>query len=104
VRAVTVSNDKHKYGVQLKAEPDHKVLGARLKGAFKAAMDAIRQLTDDQLTEFQRTGQLEVAGQCLNREDLRLMYTVNAAADKSSAYEAHSDNDVSCESRELSSS
>lgn len=94
VRTVTVSNDKHKYGVQLKAEPDHKVLGARLKGAFKAAMDAIRLLTDDQLTEFQRTGQLEVAGQCLTREDLRLMYTVNAAADKSSAYEAHSDNEI----------
>ena len=89
-----MSRDKQKYGVHLKAEPDHKVLGARLKGAFKTVMDAIRLLKDDQLTEFQKNGEIVVAGQRLGPEDLRLMYTVDATADKSHSYEAHSDNEV----------
>lgn len=32
VRGVTVTADKAKYGVHLRAEPDHKTLGFRLKG------------------------------------------------------------------------
>jgi hypothetical protein len=48
------------YGVSLKAEPDHKTLGFRLKGAFKDVMKEIKLLTDDQLTEFVRTGSMKV--------------------------------------------
>ena len=32
VRKVTFSNDKSQYGVTMRAEPDHMVLGKRLKG------------------------------------------------------------------------
>lgn len=42
VRKVTLSTDKVKYGVTLRAEPDHKTLGARLKSAFKDVMSDIK--------------------------------------------------------------
>ncbi len=48
------------YGVSLKAEPDHKTLGFRLKGAFKDVMKEIKLLTDDQLTDFVKTGSMKV--------------------------------------------
>lgn len=57
VRQVTLSTDKDKYGIRLRAEPDHMVLGKRLKGAFKSVMAAIKELTSEQLEEFQKTGQ-----------------------------------------------
>lgn len=57
VRQVTLSTDKDKYGIRLRAEPDHMVLGKRLKGAFKPVMAAIKELTSEQLEEFQKTGQ-----------------------------------------------
>lgn len=42
MRKVTVSSDKHKFGVQLRAEPNNQALGRRLKGAFKQVLQAIR--------------------------------------------------------------
>ena len=48
------------YGVSLKAEPDHKTLGFRLKGAFKDVMKEIKLLDDDQLTNFIKTGSMKV--------------------------------------------
>eukprot|EP00058_Branchiostoma_floridae_P006024 XP_002591512.1 hypothetical protein BRAFLDRAFT_287206 [Branchiostoma floridae] len=49
VRTLTSSSDKQKYCVKLVAEPDHRVLGARLKQAYKSVQKAIRELTDQQL-------------------------------------------------------
>ena len=42
VRKITVSSDKQKFGVQLRAEPDNQTLGRRLKGAFKQVSQAIK--------------------------------------------------------------
>ncbi|XP_011804599.1 PREDICTED: isoleucine--tRNA ligase, cytoplasmic-like [Colobus angolensis palliatus] len=56
VRKVTLSTDKNKYGIRLRAEPDHMVLGKRLKGAFKAVMTSIKQLSSEELEQFQKTG------------------------------------------------
>lgn len=56
VRAVTLSADKGRYGVRLRAEPEHTVLGRRLKGAFKPVMAAIKELSSEQLERFQETG------------------------------------------------
>lgn len=95
VRTVTVTSDKCKYGVMLRAEPDHKVLGLRLKGAFKTILAAIKDLTDDQLVAFQQTGQIEVAGHQLSTEDLRLIYVFDKTSDDTpNQYEAHSDNNI----------
>lgn len=36
VRKISTTTDKAKFGITLRAEPDHKILGARLKQDFKA--------------------------------------------------------------------
>lgn len=56
MRQLTLSTDKDKYGIRLRAEPDHMVLGKRLKGAFKAVTASIKELTSEQLEAFQKTG------------------------------------------------
>ncbi|XP_050186635.1 isoleucine--tRNA ligase, cytoplasmic [Myiozetetes cayanensis] len=91
VRRVTLSTDKEKYGVRLRAEPDHMVLGKRLKGAFKPLVAAIKELKSEQLEKFQETGTIVVEGHELHGEDLRLMYQI---AEGSSQFEAHSDAQV----------
>jgi len=35
VKSLTTSTDKEKYGARLRAEPDHRVLGSKLKLKFK---------------------------------------------------------------------
>ncbi|XP_054281987.1 isoleucine--tRNA ligase, cytoplasmic [Macrosteles quadrilineatus] len=96
VRKVTVTADKQTYGVSLRAEPDHKTLGARLKQAFKPVMAAIKELTNEQLQEFQQTQQLEVLGQKIDPSELRLFFSFTGpGADLlAQKYEATSDNDV----------
>lgn len=99
VRSLTLTTDKQAYGVTLRAEPDHKTLGARLKGAFKAVTAEIKNLSDEQLQRFvSGHEQLEVLGHQLNPEEVRIFYnfTGERAAELAEKYEAHSDNDVSC--------
>ncbi|XP_066051139.1 isoleucine--tRNA ligase, cytoplasmic [Chamaea fasciata] len=91
VRALTLSADKSRYGVRLRAEPEHTVLGRRLKGAFKAVMAAIKELSSEQLERFQETGSIVVEGHELHGEDLRLMYQMTEG---SAQFEAHSDAQV----------
>uniref|UniRef100_A0A8D0D626 Isoleucine--tRNA ligase, cytoplasmic n=1 Tax=Sander lucioperca TaxID=283035 RepID=A0A8D0D626_SANLU len=91
VRKLTMSTDKDKYGIRLRAEPDHMVLGKRLKGAFKAITASIKELTSEQLEAFQKTGSIKVDGHELHEEDLRLMYTFDQSSDSAAQYEAHSD-------------
>ena len=38
VKHLTMSSNKADYNVTLRAEPDHRILGARLKGAFKGRL------------------------------------------------------------------
>ncbi|XP_051931486.1 isoleucine--tRNA ligase, cytoplasmic [Hippocampus zosterae] len=94
VRQLTISTDKDKYGIRLRAEPDHMVLGKRLKGAFKAITAAIKELSSEQLETFQQKGSIMVDGHELHEEDLRLMYTFNQSSDSAAQYEAHSDSQV----------
>ncbi|XP_058844486.1 isoleucine--tRNA ligase, cytoplasmic-like [Acipenser ruthenus] len=94
VRQLTLSTDKDKYGIRLRAEPDHMVLGKRLKGAFKSVTAAIKELKSEQLETFQKTGTIVVDGQELHEEDLRLMYTFDQGSGTASQYEAHSDAQV----------
>lgn len=56
MRQLTLSTDKDKYGIRLRAEPDHMVLGKKLKAAFKAITASIKELTSEQLEVFQKTG------------------------------------------------
>ncbi|KAG8436243.1 hypothetical protein GDO86_007368 [Hymenochirus boettgeri] len=94
VKQVTVSTNKDKYGIRLRAEPDHMVLGKRLKGAFKSVMAAIKELKNNQLEEFQKTGTIMVEGQELHEEDIRLLYTFDQVSGGDTQFEAHSDAQV----------
>lgn len=42
VRTLSMTTDKARYGVRLRAEPDHKILGVRLKGAYKSVIEAVK--------------------------------------------------------------
>ncbi|XP_067109037.1 isoleucine--tRNA ligase, cytoplasmic [Osmerus mordax] len=94
VRQLTLSTDKDKYGIRLRAEPDHMVLGKRLKGMFKSITASIKELKSEQLEAFQKTGSIVVDGEELHEEDLRLMYTFDQTSGSATQYEAHSDAQV----------
>ena len=59
MKKLTVSSEKDKYGIHLKAEPDNQTLGRRLKGAFKQVSQAIKgQLDKRVFIEVMRSGLL----------------------------------------------
>lgn len=91
-RELIVCADKAAYGVQLRADPDHKKLGLRLKGDFKAVMAAIKQLTDDQIQSSLEKGFFEILNHRVELDEVRVIYAM--AETTNSKYEAHSDNDV----------
>ncbi|KAF3816043.1 hypothetical protein GH733_016148 [Mirounga leonina] len=82
------------YGIRLRAEPDHMVLGKRLKGAFRAVMTSIKQLSSEELERFQDSGTIVVEGHELHEEDIRLLYTFDQMIGGTTRYEAHSDAQV----------
>merc|ERR1712106_288855 len=96
VRLVTLSSDKASYGVMLRAEPDHKTLGFRLKGAFKPVMAEIKTLSDEALTKFIEGSPLAIQGHDIQKEDLRIMYSFSGekSAELSEKYEADSSGDI----------
>ncbi|XP_017877924.1 isoleucine--tRNA ligase, cytoplasmic [Ceratina calcarata] len=96
VKELIVTTDKNKYGVKLRAEPDHKTLGARLKGEFKSVTQAIKELDDEQLQVFIAQKEITVQGHKLEEQDLRLMFSFTgpAAEQLSKQYEAHSEGNV----------
>lgn len=96
VKRLTVTTDKEKYGVALRAEPDHKTLGARLKGEFKQVAQAIKELSDEQLQKFVATKEIVVQNHRLEQQDLRLMFSFTGptAEQLSKQYEAHSEGNI----------
>jgi len=96
VKTVTLSSDKASYGVTLRAEPDHKTLGFRLKGAFKPVMAEIKELSDQVLTSFLEGEKLVIQGHEIVAEDIRIMYSFSGEKSKelSEKYEADSEGDI----------
>lgn len=92
VRSIVLSQDKEKYGVSSRAEPDHKLLGLRLKGDFKAVSQKIRELTDAEIQKQSARGWFEVGGHRLKPEEVHIIFQLSGS--NSGDYEAHSDNDV----------
>ena len=72
VRTLTLASEDSKYGVQLQGEPDNERLGKRLKGDFKKVAPAVKNLTNEQLNEFQEKGEIEVLGHVLTHEDIKV--------------------------------
>ncbi|EGD73937.1 isoleucyl-tRNA synthetase [Salpingoeca rosetta] len=91
IRKLTLSSDESAYKVKLKAQPDFKTLGSRLKSDIKKVAAAVRQLTHDQLTEYQSTQTIELCGHTLTGTDLVLSYEYAGDDNK---YAAQADGDI----------
>ncbi|XP_011199577.2 isoleucine--tRNA ligase, cytoplasmic [Bactrocera dorsalis] len=92
VRKLTLSSDKSKYGVTLRAEPDHKILGQRLKADFKAIMNAIKSLKDEEIQNQLSKGYFTIQGHRIELSEVRLIYCVSE--NLKTNLEANSDNDI----------
>lgn len=92
VRDLQLTTDKKKFGISLRAEPDHKVLGLRLKQEFKAVTLAIKGLSDAEINEMIQKGHRDICGHNVDVSEIRIIF--NADAITSEKYEVHSDNDV----------
>ncbi|KAM3965585.1 isoleucyl-tRNA synthetase [Aphomia sociella] len=90
VRKIQLTSDKEKYGIKLRAEPDHKILGVRLKGNFKAITQALKDLNNEQCEKLVADGSIELLGQNIDVSEVRLIFQATG----NDQYEAHSDNDV----------
>lgn len=90
IKKLNLTNDKEKYGIKLRAEPDHKSLGARLKGHFKAVTQELKNLTNEQCEKLIADGFVELVGQRIEVSEVRIIFQ----AEGNDNYEAHSDNDV----------
>lgn len=90
IKKVELSSDKERYGITLRVEPDHKILGARLKGDFKAVTQALKDLNNEQCEKFIADGFVELIGQRVDISEARVIFQ----AQGNDQYEAHSDSDV----------
>lgn len=90
VKKLQLTSDKEKYGITLRAEPDHKLLGARLKGDFKAVTQALKDLTNEQCEMLITNGFVQLVGQKIDVSEVRIIFQAKG----NEQYEAHSDNDV----------
>ena len=77
VHKVTMTTDERKW-CKLNAKADGRALGKKLGKKFKAVFKAVKQLTHEQLTEFQREGKMEIEGEMLTTEDIKLERSVIA--------------------------
>lgn len=96
IRRLTVTTDKEKFSVHLKAEPDIKRLGQRLLSASKPVFQAIRELDDAALQNLLSSGTLEVARHLIEPSDVRIAYKFsgNLAKELTEKYEAHAEGGV----------
>lgn len=90
VKKIQFTSDKEKFGITLRVEPDHKVLGARLKGDFKAVTQALKDLNNAQCEKLIADGFVELVGQRIEVSEVRVIFQATG----NDQYEAHSDNDV----------
>lgn len=52
VRVLTTTNDKHRYGVQLRGVLNHKTLGVRLKNDYKSVVNKVKDMSTEELEQF----------------------------------------------------
>ncbi|KAG4067135.1 hypothetical protein HA402_000126 [Bradysia odoriphaga] len=93
VRKLTLCADKEKYGVKLRADPDFKKLGLRLKTVLKAVTAEMKSLNDEQIQKQLDQGYFDVLGNRIELDEVRVTFCLDGQ-NASSKYEAHSDNDV----------
>ncbi|KAI6229136.1 Isoleucyl-tRNA synthetase [Aphelenchoides fujianensis] len=89
VKKLIVSQDKAKYGVQLKATPNFKLLGARLKGDQKKVADYLKnQVSEEELESFVANGKLTVLGHELTDEEVAVSFTCQPGKNSTETWES----------------
>ncbi|KAA3673153.1 isoleucyl-tRNA synthetase [Paragonimus westermani] len=78
VRLLTTTDDKQRYGVQLRGVLNHRILGSRLKQDYKAVVEAVKQMPTAELEKFAATGSITVCGHLLGSDDLSVVYTTGS--------------------------
>lgn len=102
VEELVTTDDKEKFGVQIKAQPDIKLLGARLRGESKSVVEAIKKMSELDLQDYQNDpDNYQVSGHKLEDGELKLVYSFGEqpagdanSNDSEQRYEAHSDGNV----------
>ncbi|KAG0423228.1 hypothetical protein HPB47_000979 [Ixodes persulcatus] len=95
VKQLTVTSEKEKYGVLMKAEPDIKALGLRLRGESKAVSQGIRELKDSAIQAYLKGEMPTVCGHRLEQGDIRVQYSFSGAdGELLEQYEAHAEADL----------
>lgn len=101
VEEVETTNNKEKFGIKVKAQPDLKLLGARLRGDSKSVIEAIKKMNELELQDFQNNPQsYKVLGQHILDGELKLVYSFDeqessdGSAENQQQFEAHSDGKI----------
>ncbi|GFQ95770.1 isoleucine--tRNA ligase, cytoplasmic [Trichonephila clavata] len=96
IKRLTVTREKQKYGVVLRAEPDVKELGKKFRSESKNIALAVKELSYQDLQRFLNEGHIVVCGQTLVQTDIRLMHSFSGdkAAELSQKYQVHSAGEV----------
>jgi len=95
IRKITLSNEKERYGVTLRAEPDYRSLGSRLKNDLKKVQTAVKGLTDADIQRHVGKGFFEICGHRIELSEIKIIYQMGDSS-ATSQFEANSDNDVLC--------
>ncbi|KAK0399026.1 hypothetical protein QR680_002872 [Steinernema hermaphroditum] len=75
VKKLTVSQDKKKYGVELKAKPNFRVLGPRLKGDQKKVGNYLKnEITQEELSMLLEEGSVHIHGHEITTEEVAMTY------------------------------
>ncbi|KAI6231146.1 Isoleucyl-tRNA synthetase [Aphelenchoides besseyi] len=92
VKKLIVSQDKAKYGVQLRATPNFKLLGLRLKGDQKKVTEYLRtKVSEEELESLIANGKLEVCGHELTDEEVAVSFTCKPGDNSSETWESMAD-------------
>ncbi|KAJ8912420.1 hypothetical protein NQ315_006086 [Exocentrus adspersus] len=92
VKNIITTTDTCKFGITFKAEPDHRLLGNRLKQDFKMVMQHLKSLSDAEISKAMNTGFVTIGKHRIELEEIRLILKCeNFNTDQ---YEVNSDNDV----------
>lgn len=93
IKRLVLTTEKEKYGVTLKAEPNIKALGLRLRGKSKEVVAAIKNLSEAEIERFvENPTEFSVCGDQLEPEDIHVNYTFADLTGKlSEQYEAHAE-------------
>jgi isoleucyl-tRNA synthetase len=77
IQKLSLTTNKVSFGVKMKAEPDHKVLGLKFKKDFKKILAAVKALTDEQIEECLAKGGIELEGEWIQSSEMYISYDVN---------------------------